>query len=1052
MDVSVDDSSPDVGQNVNQQVSAVAEKQSDQQPAHHGQQSDAHAAQRRGSAPEDPEDDDEPSPVLDGETEDCDDLDDDELDHDMVRQEAWAICRVRELAKACARLSGPLLPTAVERAARRIARYANRIGGFPPEPEPLTPLEVAALQAALREAAAATAFPHTGHPTAEGVAAVEQLAQQALEGIDLSAPPPPPPLPTHADGGAGPGAAPWPGAAAEEGGGGGGEEGISVELLVRAGSERISALSWGLSCLLRRTASPRNVFGVLLLGRCLGCPELAEEGLLAAIANFPAAVAADKRHFLLLDDASLLLITSNSNLQVTQELDVWEAIAEWVQHSWESRRVHLYDLLQAGVRLSHLDTLQLSQLQRHPLLLGVEPGPASQLVGAAYSARILSNVHRSRNRQRGAAAAAAAGAGAGGYLAQPTAQVSQQQQQQLGQGGSHHGPRPMAQALQQQQQVPSGVPQQRPQPHAALQQLIGSLQARAAAAKAKQQQQQQQQQQQAVAAAAAAAASAPSAAPPRSPPHLAEEGLQGPGPAAAATGSGSGTSAAELRQQPGSSGPSSTSRGGTLPHAAAGATTTHGAVGSLSFSTPGPGSPEALGGLCGHQQRRPSPGPLPMLSSPQAGEGGAGGGGGGGSADKRQLASMLAQAIAKAAARQGLPRIQLGAGGAAVTPGAVQAALSAAQAHMDSNPALQEMLREAKAQVAQANHQQQEQQQQEYPHHHPHTQPAPCRQDQQQQQRLQQLGPPPVAHSPPQLPRPPPLAVPVSVAAHAPSSSALPACSPSPSSSSLSPALAISPGLASQLLLPGSQPQPQPGQQEPGRPPPPSALALQQLLQIAAAVQKAVRSGQPQPPHVRQQLQQLQAFISRQLAATPAGSQQQPLLLTLQSMLAGAASSSADATQPPAAAAAGAEPPSQQAHGQQQQQQAGPPADQPLVQGSPQQEQEQHPQIELRPSAAEPGALPAAGSPDPQHTQPHGRQQEQQEEGPGHEGGSTGQDVAQGRGGGEGGEAPEAAAAASGIGRPSGASGGTEGGGGRGGGGGQEGGGEPDPKRRRRMR
>ncbi|EFJ40317.1 hypothetical protein VOLCADRAFT_108193 [Volvox carteri f. nagariensis] len=521
---------------------------------------------------------------------------------------------------------------------------ATRIGGFPPEPEPLTPLELGALQAALQEAAAATAFPHGGEPTQEGVAAVEQLAQQALEGIDLSRP---------VEGGPGAiGLAPWPDAA----NGGSGEEGISVELLVRAGPERVSALSTALACLLRRTLSPRNCFAVLLLGRRLGCSVLAEEALLACIASFPAAVRADKRHFLMLDDSSLLLITSNSNLQVFQELDVWQAISEWVQHSWESRRGHLYDLLQAGVRLSHLDTLQLSQLQRHPLLLA-EPGPAAQL----------------------------------------------------------------------------GTPPPPP---------------------------------------AAAAANTTSTV------KLEPWGCNALGPVAK-TGSeasgGFGTSHQVQQRQP----------------------------------------------------RQASPGPLPGVQAHS--EAGAGGG----NADKRQLASMLAQAIAKAAAKQGLPRIQLGAGGQ-VTPGAVQAALSAAQKQMAANPQLQEMLREAKAQMAQSS--------------------APSA-----------IG------------------------------STASASSPSP--------LAISPGLASQLLLaPGSHASNLAGQQlEPGRPPPLQqhmALAPQQLLQIAAAVQKAVRSGQPQPPHVRQQLQQLQAFISRQLAATPAGSPQQPLLLSLQSMLAGAGPGTVSSPQP----------------------------------------------------------------------------------------------------------------------------------------------------------
>ncbi len=83
---------------------------------------------------------------------------------------------------------------------------------------------------------AATAFPHLGEPTAEGIAAVERLAQQAFAGIDLTTPGP-------ADGATaqliGAGAGSGPGG----GGGGGGEEGISVEYLVRAGPERVS-LGW----------------------------------------------------------------------------------------------------------------------------------------------------------------------------------------------------------------------------------------------------------------------------------------------------------------------------------------------------------------------------------------------------------------------------------------------------------------------------------------------------------------------------------------------------------------------------------------------------------------------------------------------------------------------------------------------------------------------------------------------------------------------------------------------------------------------------------------
>lgn len=77
----------------------------------------------------------------------------------------------------------------------------------------------------VQDAAGVTSFPHDGEPTQEGVAAVEQLAQQALEGIDLSRP---------SDMGAA-GLTPWADAAA----GAGGEEGISVELLLRAGPERV---------------------------------------------------------------------------------------------------------------------------------------------------------------------------------------------------------------------------------------------------------------------------------------------------------------------------------------------------------------------------------------------------------------------------------------------------------------------------------------------------------------------------------------------------------------------------------------------------------------------------------------------------------------------------------------------------------------------------------------------------------------------------------------------------------------------------------------------
>ncbi|GLI61632.1 hypothetical protein VaNZ11_004051 [Volvox africanus] len=757
------------------------------------------------------------------------DMEDSGLDNELIRQEAWAICRVRELAKACARLSGRLLPTAVEKAARRIARFASRAGGLPGEPEPLTALEVAALQTALQEATAASVFVHMGEPTHEGVAAVEQLAQQALEGIDLSRP-------------VGGGLVPWLETA---GGGGGSEEGISVELLVRVGPERVSALSSAFACVLRRTLTSRNCFSVLLLARRLGCSMLTEEALLACIANFPAAVRADKRHFLMLDDSLLLLITSNSNLQVLEELEVWQAIAEWVQHAWESRRCHLYDLLQAGVRLSHLDTLQLSQLQRHPLLVA-EPGPGAQLVSAAYSARILSNVHQSRSRQRGSVGTGVLEAGIHAHPAAHAGPVPSQQQvlqytrsslSQPQQPSHHHH-----QQQQQQQQQP-----ERPKPHAALQQLIGSLQARAAAAKARQQQQlllQQQQQQQ----------------------QPQQQPQQQQGTIAIETGK-------EVQERSGLTGGSSSTALSRSPISPAGATppvVSAGVANPLISAKQDPETsprpsvspttvPQSL-----QQQRRPSQGPLSQQTREVQG------GASGGSADKRQLASALAQAIAKAAAKQGLPRIQVGAGGQ-ITPGAVQAALSAAQKQIAANPQLQEMLREAKAQIAQPSPQHALRPQQSE-HAAPPGGGSP--EDQQQQDQHHRLeASSSGAGTKPSLSSPGPLASPAS--------------SPSPR--------VISHGIASQLPLSGSHlALIQPLQQEPGRPAQPQqpmALAPQQLLQIAAAVQKAVRSGQPQPPHVRHQLQQLQAFISRQLAATPPGSSQQPLLLALQSMLAGAATS-----------------------------------------------------------------------------------------------------------------------------------------------------------------
>lgn len=55
-------------------------------------------------------------------------------------------------------------------------------------------------------------------------------------------------------------------------------------------------------------------------------------------------------------------------LQVSSELEVWQAITDWVGAAPAGRRPLLYELLRAGVRLGAMDTLQLDAVQRHPLL------------------------------------------------------------------------------------------------------------------------------------------------------------------------------------------------------------------------------------------------------------------------------------------------------------------------------------------------------------------------------------------------------------------------------------------------------------------------------------------------------------------------------------------------------------------------------------------------------------------------------------------------------------------------------------------------------------
>lgn len=149
--------------------------------------------------------------------------------------------------------------------------------------------------------------------------------------------------------------------------------------------------------------------------------------------------------------------------QAGSEVEVWQAVADWVEWDEPQRLELLPDLLRAGVRLARLDTLQLAQLQRHPLL--GESGPAATLVGSAYSARMLSNVHHSRTH-------------------------GAQQQQRAARSGAPCGPAGPGPSG---SEVGAAAPLKRPhaamaQPQAALQQLIGGLRARAAAGKAQRQQ------------------------------------------------------------------------------------------------------------------------------------------------------------------------------------------------------------------------------------------------------------------------------------------------------------------------------------------------------------------------------------------------------------------------------------------------------------------------------------------------------------------------------------------------------------------------------------
>jgi hypothetical protein len=124
MDITRNGDTLEIGQSVISQA-AVLEKQDNEHPSALASQLDRYLGVQPCSGKAF-EDDDEPSSPCDADAEDCD-LEDSELDTELVRQEAWSICRVRELAKACARLSSRLLGDAVDRGARRITRCESAL-------------------------------------------------------------------------------------------------------------------------------------------------------------------------------------------------------------------------------------------------------------------------------------------------------------------------------------------------------------------------------------------------------------------------------------------------------------------------------------------------------------------------------------------------------------------------------------------------------------------------------------------------------------------------------------------------------------------------------------------------------------------------------------------------------------------------------------------------------------------------------------------------------------------------------------------------------------
>ncbi|KAG2492411.1 hypothetical protein HYH03_009354 [Edaphochlamys debaryana] len=794
--------------------------------------------------------------------------------------------------------------------------------GGPAEPDPPTPDELAALKAVVQEVESSVRCPHPGEPNPEGIAAVERLALQALQGVDLTPPPAASPAPAPSPAPPAPQAPPAPsgepsssqpgGPAPAEAGaaqplgirppseapggsgggndGGGGEEGISVDLLIRAGPDRVRALVAAFAALLRRTLTASNCFSALLLGRRVGCGELEEAATLTCLANFNRAVAKDRAAFLALDESPVLQLTSNSNLQISHELDVWQAVAEWVQADLEPRRPLLYDLIRGGVRLGEMDTLQLGQVSQHPLLS--EPGPAAMLVSAAYSARIFSNVHLSSQRGRAAAAvaagasaaaaAAAAGAlaGAGGG-APPAGRTST----------SGRASNPGSQAAPRLQSAHD-------QAQASLKQLIAGLQARAMVSKLKhnlkQETEAQKQQpgeskpggeqrpagEQAPPLAGAAAGLLPAANPHAAGPghrsRSASPGLplpSGPSPPPegvslerlqnAAMAAAAAAAAASQRQQqqpllqpvPQRPPPRPQQQPSSQP-------------GSRGATPPPDGrrSPNPLQhvlslGPLGTAPAPSFPPPAPSLE-PVTGPVTTGGV----DASGKPLVNVLAAAIAKAAAQQGVGVGPSGSEGGTMSAADAAARLSAAKHQLQNNPQLQEMLREAKMRMRMAS------------------------------QQVGMAGRPPLPLAPglPPLPiRPPALspppepgagmlmsAAPARPASAGPSPGGPSPGGPSPGAGPTSPPLGSALGA---LLQSGALSASTGGDGRPAV----LTIAPEQLLAIARVVQQTLRSGQQQQPQMQAQVAALQAFINKQLADAAPGSQQHALLMQLQQMLLG---------------------------------------------------------------------------------------------------------------------------------------------------------------------